>query len=142
MPEQKFTFRTEIPLRWSDVDEFHMVNNARYLTFLEEARAHWMQKMEWDLAAFGVVVVNTNINFRTPMRYPADTPSVMMRVDEIGSTSFRLMNLIAKMQNDTAQKVFADASVTMVVFDMKTGQPIEIPEGLKNKLRLFESPGT
>jgi len=31
-------FRTPIALRWSDLDAFNHVNNARYLTFLEQAR--------------------------------------------------------------------------------------------------------
>ena len=38
----------EVPLRYSDMDLFGHVNNARYFTFLEEARI--------DPAAFNMVI--------------------------------------------------------------------------------------
>ena len=38
-------FRMSIPLRWSDLDAFNHVNNARYLTFLEQARIEWFESI-------------------------------------------------------------------------------------------------
>ena len=39
-------FRMSIPLRWSDLDAFNHVNNARYLTFLEQARIEWFDTLD------------------------------------------------------------------------------------------------
>ena len=39
-------FRTPVALRWSDLDAFNHVNNARYLTFLEQARIEWFETLD------------------------------------------------------------------------------------------------
>ena len=62
MSPQRGPFRMSIALRWSDLDAFNHVNNARYLTFLEQARIEWFESIgepwvtdEWTSArTFGV----------------------------------------------------------------------------------------
>ena len=34
--------RVAMPVRWRDLDAFNHVNNSKYLSYLEEARLHWM----------------------------------------------------------------------------------------------------
>src|SRR5690606_41378184 len=34
--------RVPMPVRWRDLDAFNHVNNSKYLSYLEEARLHWM----------------------------------------------------------------------------------------------------
>ena len=37
-----------VEIRWRDIDAFGHVNNAVYLTYFEEARDEWMEKVEAD----------------------------------------------------------------------------------------------
>ena len=38
-------FEKRIEIRWADLDAFRHVNNAVYLTYLEEARDGWLATM-------------------------------------------------------------------------------------------------
>src|SRR6478735_6643777 len=43
--------RTEITVRWSDMDEFKHVNHARMVTLLEEARIDWLGSVDPEVSA-------------------------------------------------------------------------------------------
>ena len=66
-------FRVPIPLRWSDLDAFNHVNNARYLTFLEQARIEWLESFGFGTSVTlteGPVIVNASCTFLIPFTYP------------------------------------------------------------------------
>ena len=44
-PAASKVFRVPMPVRWGDLDAFNHVNNARYLTFLEQARIEWFESI-------------------------------------------------------------------------------------------------
>jgi acyl-CoA thioester hydrolase len=51
-------FRMPIQLRWSDLDAFNHVNNARYLTFVDQARNEWLDTIvePWVTDEYGPVL--------------------------------------------------------------------------------------
>jgi acyl-CoA thioester hydrolase len=51
-----------IKIRWRDVDNYGHVNNAVYLTYLEEARDAWAHEVLGD--AFDFVIVRVAIDYR------------------------------------------------------------------------------
>ena len=53
-------FRRPVALRWSDLDAFNHVNNARYLTFIEQARIEWFDTIAepWVTAETAPVVAS------------------------------------------------------------------------------------
>jgi len=54
-----------IELRWSDVDSYQHVNNAKYLTYLEEVRDHWLAEHVLQVAGAGdFVLVRVAIDYR------------------------------------------------------------------------------
>ena len=62
-------FRMSIALRWSDLDAFNHVNNARYLTFLEQARIEWFESIgePWVTDESAPVVASATLNFKRPI---------------------------------------------------------------------------
>ena len=50
LDNEKMLFQMPIELRWRDLDAFNHVNNANFLTYLEEARIRWF---EFDRRALG-----------------------------------------------------------------------------------------
>jgi Predicted thioesterase len=52
----------EIAIRWRDVDNYGHVNNAVYLTYLEECRDRWVRRTLGDDVGF--VIVRVAIDFR------------------------------------------------------------------------------
>ena len=54
-----------IEIRWRDLDPYNHVNNAVYLTYLEEARDEWLERALGDEdAAWGYVIARVAIDFR------------------------------------------------------------------------------
>src|SRR5688500_11013600 len=92
---QAFVLMTEIfshriEVRFSDCDPLGHANNAKYLTYLEQARlAHW--RAVWGFGTRedvpGVILARAEIDFRRPARY-GDMLDVRIGLAGIGRTSF------------------------------------------------------
>jgi acyl-CoA thioester hydrolase len=54
-----------IRIRWRDVDNYGHVNNAVYLTYLEEARDAWVRTVMGE--RFNFVIVRIEIDFRNEL---------------------------------------------------------------------------
>lgn len=90
------------PLRWSDLDAYGHVNNARFLTLYEEARVALMFTLasEEGVTSFGtgVVVSRHEIDYLRPVDYGPPPPrssappgvTIEMWVEEIMASRFTL----------------------------------------------------
>lgn len=126
--------KTKIKVRGYHLDLYGHVNNARYLELLEEARwDYYEQRM--DFAEFGkrgwaFVVVNININYRSPAVL-GDTIEIETRIKDAGKRSVVLKQIVGKSGSDT---VVADAEVTFVILDARTGKALPIEGNLRETL--------
>jgi acyl-CoA thioester hydrolase len=86
----------ECPLRWSDLDAYGHVNNARFLTLYEEARVAMMfvgaRLAGLTSFADGIVISRQEVDYLRPVDYPTGTgaPSVRieMWIDELRPSRF------------------------------------------------------
>ena len=87
----------EVPIhiRWRDVDFYGHVNNAVYLTYLEEARDHWV---ETTLPGTNFVIVRIAIDYRRELSLEDEDVVVTCRGTGYGTSSIR-----------TAERVIAKA---------------------------------
>ena len=133
-----YQFSFKIQPRWSDMDELHHVNNAVYLTYLEDARGRYLHEIaNWNWNIDGIILANVNINYRMPMNF-LDEVYVFVKTNKIGSKSFELAYAVVK-KVEQKMELIADASTILVMYDYKTQSSIVIPDHLKSKLELFES---
>jgi acyl-CoA thioester hydrolase len=65
-------YEKRIEIRWSDMDAYGHVNNATYLTYLEEARDEWMQRVLEDSEQAGFVLARVAIDFRKELTQDDD----------------------------------------------------------------------
>jgi acyl-CoA thioester hydrolase len=87
----------EVPIhiRWRDVDAYGHVNNAVYLTYLEEARDHWV---ETTLPGTNFVIVRIAIDYRRELSLADEDVVVTCQGMGYGTSSIR-----------TAERVIAKA---------------------------------
>lgn len=87
-------FSTDVAVRWSDMDVYGHVNNARVVTLLEEARTELLfgegARRGADSLARGVVVVELAVRYRQPLVYSATPVRVRLWVSELRAASFAL----------------------------------------------------
>jgi acyl-CoA thioester hydrolase len=76
-----------IPIRWRDVDNYGHVNNAVYLTYLEEARDRWAQETLGPEIDF--VIVRIAIDYRRELSQDDDEVTVTCRGVGYGASSIR-----------------------------------------------------
>jgi acyl-CoA thioester hydrolase len=81
------------PLRWSDMDAYGHVNNARFLTLYEEARValFFAGARELGITSFedGVVIARHEIDYLRPIDY-GDPVRIEMWVEEIRPSRFTI----------------------------------------------------
>ena len=121
-------FRAPIPLRWSDLDAFNHVNNARYLTFIEQARIEWLESMDgpWLTDASAPVVASATIHFRRPIEYPARI-FVELFCEKLGNSSVVIGHRILA-EDGT---LHADGSVVAVWVGRADGKPVPLPDAVR-----------
>ena len=81
-------------VRWDDIDAFGHVNNAKYLTFAQEARFQWSyyqyasQNQKPTLVE--MVVARAEVDFIAPIYEGGRFYDVTLWVESIGNSSFTL----------------------------------------------------
>ena len=122
--------RIPMSVRWRDMDAMGHVNNAKYVSYLEEARVRWMLtvpgiSMQDRIAP---VVAANNINYRRPLTWPHDV-MVELYVDRLGSSSVTIGHRMVD-QID-ADVLYSDGSVVVVWMDTQTGKSAPLPEAVR-----------
>lgn len=132
-----FKYRTELEMRFTDLDMMGHVNNAMYFTYMEIGRTkYWTQAIQWDWKKTGVVIGQASINYLKPLHL-GDKISIYVRTSRIGNTSFDLDYMVVKMVN--GQEVICSKGKTVcVVYDYETKSPAAIPDRERNKMIEFE----
>ena len=70
-------------VRWDDIDAFGHVNNAKYLTYIQEARFLWSPLLE-------MVVAKAEVDYLVPIYEGGRFYDVTLWVESIGNSSFTL----------------------------------------------------
>ncbi|QSX76725.1 acyl-CoA thioesterase [Lysobacter arenosi] len=117
-------------VRWRDLDAFNHVNNSKYLSYLEEARLHWMlsvpgQGLDEHVAP---VVAAANLNYRRPIEWPAQV-AIELFVDRLGNSSVSIGHRIVDAADDSV--LYCDGNVVMVWIDRGNGRAAPLPEAVR-----------
>lgn len=124
-PSAALAFEMPLAMRWRDLDAFDHVNNANYLTYLEEARIRWFQSTgrAWVNDQFAPLLAAAQLNYRRPIPYPADVV-IKLFVDRIGTTSITIGHRIESADGRT---LYCDGHVVAVWIDRSNGKPRPLP---------------
>jgi len=133
-----FRFHIPIDVRYGDLDPQWHVNNARYLTFLEQGRMEYLRTLElWDGDDFfnlGLIVADVHIAYLAPM-FLGQKVRLDLRVARMGRKSLVFEYRLVDSEN---AKVLAKAESVMVAFDYHAHSSIPLPEDWRQKILAFE----
>lgn len=126
-------FTHQLEVRFRDCDAMGHVNNAVYLTYLEQTRfAYWRSLWGPDLKASGtpgIILARAEIDYRRPAKY-GETLEIRMSLDRIGRTSitssYEIVNQVGELT--------ANAKTVIVVYDYPTAQPVPVSESIRARL--------
>jgi acyl-CoA thioester hydrolase len=107
-----------IEVRWRDVDNYGHVNNAVYLTYLEEVRDEWLARtLRDDEAVWDYVVAHVSIDFRREVTQADDEVTATCAIERIGTSSVRTREHVVL----PGGVVAAEASAVLVARDREAG---------------------
>ena len=128
-----FTHRQEV--RFRDCDALGHVNNAVYLTYMEQARfKHWRTLWGFFEDRFpepGIILARAEIDYRSPARI-GETLDVRVALDGIGRTSFTYVYEIVSAADG---RLVANAKSVQVAYDYAAGKPIQVPDEWRELLQ-------
>ena len=138
-------FSAPIPLRWGDMDAYGHVNNAAFVTYLEQARVAAFDTRDRGTAgtamlATGLVVVEHQIRYRRQVPYSPVPLRALVWVDEVRSayylTSYELWNDAGEQP-----ELAATATTKLAPIDFSTNRPRRFTPEEREFLLSFEPPG-
>jgi acyl-CoA thioester hydrolase len=117
------TWEKRIEIRWRDLDSSGHVNNAVYLTYLEEARTGWLAHVLGDPeAAYAFVLARVAIDYRRELGLEDERVTASCRLEEVGTSSIRTSEEIRVATGELA----AEAEAVTVAWDRaaRTSRPL------------------
>ena len=106
-------------VRWDDLDAMGHVNNAKYLTFAQEARFLWATEefsgAMQETSLIGMVVARAEIDFIAPINEGGKFVDVEITVGKIGNSSFDMLFTISD-----EGKVLAKVKTVQVAVSVET----------------------
>jgi len=109
----------QIEIRWRDQDAYGHVNNAVYLTYLEEVRDEWLERALGDAGeAWGYVTARVAIDFRRELTQDDDAIVARLWLTKIGTSSVTTREEIVTVGGELA----AEAEAVLVARNTETGR--------------------
>lgn len=133
-----FNFYYPIEIRYADLDPQGHVNNARFLTYFEQARVHYLIHLglfssEQSFLEIGIIIAQAAITFKSPV-YFGTQARVGARVSRLGTKSMTMEHEMV----DNEGILYAAGSTAIVTFDYKSHATIPIPAAWRQTISQFE----
>jgi acyl-CoA thioester hydrolase len=134
-----FHFYHPIEVRYGDLDPQGHVNNAKFLTYFEQARlAYWVQlelfTRDQSFMELGIILADVHITYLAPVYYGQNI-KVGVHVSKLGNKSMTWEQNVV--DADTGKEL-ARGEVVIVAYDYKEEKTISIPREWREKIIAFE----
>ncbi len=134
-----FRFHHPIEVRYGDLDPQGHVNNAKHLTYFEQARVAYMIELglftkDQSFMEIGVILADVHITYFEPI-YFGQNIKVGVHAAKFGNKSMTWSQNIV--DADTGKEL-AKGEVVIVTYDYKEGKTIPVPQEWKSKMMEFE----
>ena len=117
-----FPFHYELQTRWKDLDAFGHVNNAIFLSYIEDARITFFKR--WNLCGKkrSIIMASAKIDYLRQIDHPSHL-IVGEKISRIGRKSFDIESAVfIKDETDAV----ATSMVTCVCFDYEQNESVPV----------------
>ncbi len=122
------TLKTDIQVRYGDLDTLGHVNNAVYLTYFELGRVLYFRNFmkRFDVKNIKFVIARAEIDFRKSIKME-DQVMLETSLESVGNSSFTFVHRI--LERNTGE-VFCNGKIVAVSLD-DNGKPMRVPDQLR-----------
>jgi acyl-CoA thioester hydrolase len=134
----EYNYYYPIEVRYGDLDPQGHVNNAKYLTYMEQARVGYIRRLGvWKGDSFldiGIILADARVTFRSPILFGMDV-RVGVRVTKLGNKSLTMQY---RLENGVAGLELATGESVLVAYDYRSAQTIPVPGEWRAAIRELE----
>jgi acyl-CoA thioester hydrolase len=135
----QYRFYHPVDVRYGDLDPQGHVNNAKHLTYLEQARIQYMIELELfttdqSFMEIGMILADIHIAYFEPI-YFGQKIKVGVHAAKFGSKS---MTWEQNIVDTDSGKELAKGEVVIVTYDYKQEKTISIPQEWRERIMQFE----
>jgi acyl-CoA thioester hydrolase len=134
----EFRFYHTMEVRWADIDSRRHVNNARYFTYMEQARVRYFEHLGlWDgkdVGQWGSVLAEARCTFLEPVFYGQQI-RIGVRTSRLGDKS---MEMAYSLQDVASGREVARGISIQVSYDYDQGQTMRVPDNWRQAIGAFE----
>ena len=136
----QFRFYYPVEVRYGDLDPQGHVNNAKHLTYFEQARIAYLMELglfskDQSFMEIGVILADVHITYLEPV-YFGQNIKVGVHIAKMGNKS---MNWKQNIIDADTNKEIARGEIIMVTYDYRAGKTIAIPQEWREKISQFEN---
>lgn len=134
----EYHFFHSIEIRYGDIDAQRHVNNARYFTYMEQARSKYIKALGlWegsDFDAIGIILAEQSCRYLYPIQLDSDI-KVGVRTVRLGEKSIETQYSIQDAQTGDELAV---GQAILVAYDYQKGKSIPVPDDWRVVITEFE----
>ncbi len=134
-----FHFYHPIEVRYGDLDPQGHVNNAKHLTYFEQARVQYMIELglftkDQSFMQIGIILADVHITYLEPV-YFGQNIKVGVRAAKLGNKS---MTCEQNVVDADSGRELAKGELVIVTYDYEAGKTIPIPREWRERIMEFE----
>ena len=133
-----FKRKTQVQLRFNDIDALGHVNNSVYFQFFDLGKTQYFKGLnvqaDIDWRRPTVIIANVNCSFLVPTLFN-EPVEVLTQCSHLGNKS---LTLLQHLVNSDTREVKCTCATVMVNLDPQTNQPSPIPQVWRDAITAFE----
>ena len=125
-----FYFQHKIKTRFRDLDAFRHVNNATFLSYLEDARILFFKRWDVNFKEKSLIVASIKIDYINQVTHPSEL-IICQKISRIGNKSFDNFSVIF-----SEEKIVCAATITIVCYDFLSKKTVPVYDEIKKDINL------
>ena len=121
---EDFKFQHPVNTRWKDLDAFRHINNAVFLSYIEDARIVLLKRWNINYAEKSLIVASVKIDYLKQVKHPSSL-IIGQKISRIGHKSFDIQSAVFN-KKDTDPVCIS--TITSVAFDFIKNQTVKVFE--------------
>tara|TARA_B100001540_G_scaffold280440_1_gene269841 strand:+ start:3332 stop:3748 length:417 start_codon:yes stop_codon:yes gene_type:complete len=117
-----FPFHHPLKTRWRDLDAFRHVNNATFLSYIEDARIFFFKRWGINMEKKSLIVAAVKIDYVNQLEHPSNI-IIGQKVSRIGTKSYDIESAVFKKDNNL---LICKSTITSVCYDFINNKTIPI----------------
>ena len=125
-----FAFTHKINTRFKDLDAFNHVNNATFLSYIEDARMLFFKKWDINLKEKSLIVAAITIDYISQLHHPSKL-IIGQKVTRLGTKSFDVLAVLF-----LDNKPICVSTVTIVCYNFISKQTVLLFKEIKEDFNI------